>query len=190
MSSPVLHLVAGPNGAGKSTFVARVLQPVTHLPVINADAIAARQWPDATVEHAHAAAALAATERRELMAQRASFITETVFSHLSKMELVEQALARGYLAHLHVVMVPVDLSVRRVAERVRRGGHDVPEDKVRARHQRLWPLVAEAAAVSERADFYDNSVADRPFHRVAHYERGKAVGPALWPGWAPIHLAR
>lgn len=33
---------------------------------------------------------------------------------------------------LHIVVVP-DLAVARVAERVRHGGHDVPEDKVRSR---------------------------------------------------------
>lgn len=81
MSSPVFHLLAGPNGSGGSTFVAEVLQPVTHLPFVNADVIAASRWPEAPAEHAYDASRAAADERIRLMAARASFITETVFSH-------------------------------------------------------------------------------------------------------------
>lgn len=80
MSTPVVHIVAGPNGAGKTTFVLRVLQPVTHLPFVNADVIAAERWPDAQSEHAYDASRAAEAERQRLMARRVSFITETVFS--------------------------------------------------------------------------------------------------------------
>ena len=53
MPTPVLHLLAGPNGAGKTTFVADILQPITRLPFVNADVIAADLWPDAQAEHAY-----------------------------------------------------------------------------------------------------------------------------------------
>ena len=46
-------------------------------------------------------------------ADRTSFVTETVFSHPSKVDLVRAAAAAGYQVTLHVVMVPVDLSVAR-----------------------------------------------------------------------------
>ena len=129
-----------------------------------------------------------ATERRRLIAARESFITETVFSHPSKVALVEQALAVGYVVHLHVILVPVDLSVQRVTERVRRGGHDVPEAKIRERHQRLWPLVAKATATADQTYFYDNSRARTPFRRVAIYERGRLIGAPDWPTWTPAAL--
>lgn len=77
MSTPVLHVLAGPNGAGKSTFVHRVLVPVTRLPFINADEIAAERWPGEEAEHAYAASEAAAGARSELLEQRSSFITET-----------------------------------------------------------------------------------------------------------------
>jgi predicted ABC-type ATPase len=124
---PVLHLLAGPNGSGKSTYVAYLLQPVTHLPFVNADMIAAERWPDAQAEHAYAASRAAADESAQLLAARASFLTETVFSHPSKLDLVHDAITRGYLVHLHVILLPVDVAVSRVAERVHLGGHDVPE---------------------------------------------------------------
>lgn len=188
MSTPVLHLLAGPNGSGKSTFAERILVPSTGLVFVNADAIAAREWPGEEVEHAYDASRLTAAVRDRLMGERTSFVTETVFSHPSKVELVEHALARGYLVHLHVVLVPVDLTVARVAERVRRGGHDVPQQKVRERHARLWPLVVRARERADRAVFYDNTTARTPFREVARFENGRLVGEARWPAWTPVDL--
>ncbi|GAA1706198.1 zeta toxin family protein [Microbacterium sediminicola] len=185
---PVLHLLAGPNGSGKSTYVAEVLQPITHLPFINADVIAAERWPGAQLTHAREASDAAAVMREELLARRESFITETVFSHPSKNALVEAASARGYLVHLHVMMVPVELSVRRVAERVRDGGHDVPEHKIRERHARLWALIARAREIADRTEIFDNSRASTPFRPVASYRGGSLDGRATWPAWAPTEL--
>ena len=190
MSTPVLHVLAGPNGSGKSTFVARVLQPLTHLPCVNADEIAAERWPGEELEHAYQASRAAAELRRRMLARGESFITETVFSHHSKVALVTQAVALGYLVNLHVMLVPADLAVARVAERVRRGGHQVPEQKIRERYARLLKLIVEARALADRSTFYDNSRAKRPFRVVATFERGRLVGEADWPAWTPTVLTR
>jgi predicted ABC-type ATPase len=187
-SDPVLHLLAGPNGAGKSTFAARVLQPVTALPFVNADVIAAERWPAAAAAHAYEASRLAAELRERVMADRASFITETVFSHESKVDLVRTAVEAGYLVRLHVILVPVDVTVGRVAQRVRAGGHEVPEGKIRERYARLWALVAQARHVARKTEFYDNSSARTPFRLVATYEDGVLVGHAHWPRWTPSAL--
>jgi predicted ABC-type ATPase len=186
--TPVLHVLAGPNGAGKSTFVARVLQPVTHLPFVNADEIAAERWPGEELEHAYHASRAAAELRRRMLGHGESFITETVFSHRSKVALVQQAAALGYLVNLHVILVPAELSVQRVAERVSRGGHEVPEEKIRSRYARLLKLVVDARAVADRSTFYDNSIAKKPFRVIATYQRGRLVGKADWPAWTPTIL--
>jgi predicted ABC-type ATPase len=190
LSTPVLHVLAGPNGSGKSTFVARVLQPVTHLPFVNADEIAAERWPGEELEHAYQASRAAADLRRGMLARRESFITETVFSHHSKVALVTQAVALGYLVNLHVMLVPADLAVARVAERVRRGGHQVPEEKIRQRYARLLKHIVDARALTDRSTFYDNSRAKEPFRVVANYQRGRLVGDADWPAWTPTVLTR
>jgi hypothetical protein len=54
-------------------------------------------------------------------------------------------------------MVPEDLSVVRVGLRVRAGGHDVPEAKIRARHRRLFALVADAVDAVDETVVHDNS---------------------------------
>jgi len=188
VSTPHLHLVAGPNGSGKTTLIERVLQPVTHLPLVNADRIASERWPGGELAHAYEASRLAERERKRLMLARTSFIAETVFSHESKVVLAEQAAMLGYLVQLHVVLVPVDLAVARVQDRVRRGGHDVPENKVRERYDRLWPLIARTVTRADRTDFYDNSSAGTALRRVAHAESGRLIGGADWPAWAPTVL--
>lgn len=188
MLPPVLHLVAGCNGAGKSTLVELWVGPTTHLPFVNADLVAAAKWPDATAEHAYDASRIAASMRHRLMESRTSFITETVFSHPSKLDLVREAKANGYLVELHVVVIPVDLAVLRVAERVNRGGHPVPEAKIRERYERLWPLVAQAIREADWATVYDNSRGAHPHRKVALFERGRVVGSPSWPAWTPQPL--
>jgi predicted ABC-type ATPase len=191
VSTPVLHLLAGSNGAGKSTLAQEILIPRTHLAFVNADLIAERLWPRDRAEQERRAAEvsqLAAEERVRLMAQQVSFITETVFSHPSKLDLLRQAQLVGYTISLHIVMIPEDLSVERVADRVAHGGHAVPERKIRGRYGRLWELVAQARHLADRADFYDNSSLDVPFRRVATYEYGQPVGRPNWPDWTPTSL--
>jgi predicted ABC-type ATPase len=190
VSAPVLHLLAGPNGAGKTTFVERVLLPATGLPFINAHVIAARKWPGAESEHAYEAAREATQQRNKLIAVGASFITETVFSHPSKIELVEHAASHGYLVTLHVILIPEETTVHRVGYRTSHGGHGVPEAKIRERYSRLWAHVAAARVVADRTRFYDNSKASSPFRLVAAYEHGVEAGESQWPRWTPPALLR
>ncbi len=186
---PVLHVLAGPNGAGKSTFFTKVLGPATCLPFVNADLIAAEHWPDDTAAHAYDAAALAQQVREVLIAARESFVAETVFSHESKVDFVRAARAAGYHTTLHVLLVPEDGAVARVADRVaNRDGHDVPEAKVRSRYRRLWGHVATAIAIVDTAYVYDNTSSTRAFRRIATFTNGLLVGAADWPEWTPVAL--
>jgi predicted ABC-type ATPase len=190
MSDPVLHVLVGPNGAGKTTFFEHVLEPVTHLPFVNADLIAAKKWPRNQAARSYDAAQLAATERARLIAKRRSFVTETDFSHPSKLDLLEEAAEAGYLVTVHAILIPEDLAVARVPVRVSLGGHAVPEEKIRARYHRLWPQVAAAIAIADELVVYDNSRARRPFRVVARYRDGAAVKAPDWPPWAPGELSR
>ena len=189
MPDPVLHLIAGPNGAGKTTFFEIVLGPTTHLAFVNADVIAQERWPGAAVEHAYDAAAVAAGERTQRIRARSSFATETVFSHESKLALIHEARREGYRVTLHIALIPEELAVARVVNRVSEGGHHVPEEKVRARFGRLWTLLHDAIALVGEARFYDNTTARDPYRLVATYLNGRLVGTPQWPPWTP-HILR
>ena len=184
-----LDLVVGPNGAGKSTFVELLLAPLRPgVTFVNADVIAAQRWPDDAQAHAYEAAGVAAETRTRLLELREPFIAETVFSHPSKLDLLDAATASGYTVALHVLLVPEDLSVWRVAHRVASGGHAVPEDKIRTRYRRLWPLVAEAVARADVTRVWDNARHDGP-EEVALLAAGVPIGRCRWPTWTPPELA-
>jgi predicted ABC-type ATPase len=183
-----LDLVVGPNGAGKSTFVELVLAPNRPgVTFVNADIIAAQRWPDDPAARAYHAAQIAAKTRARLIEIGEPFITETVFSHPSKLDLLDAALAAGYTVELQVLMVPEELAVRRVSFRVANGGHGVPEVKIRARFTRLWPLVVAAIGRADAAHVWDNSRFDGP-QEVALFAAGTPIGACRWPTWSPPEL--
>ena len=187
---PVLHLLAGPNGAGKTTFYQRVLGPVLHLPFINADVIARDRWPGEESQRAYEASRAAAEARAMAMQTGRSFVTESVFSHPSKLDLLVAARAAGYLTTLHVVTIPLKLALVRVRLRVQQGGHAVPETKQRERYLRLWGLLAQAIHTADESYIYDNTRADEAYRLVARYERGLLLGEADWPAWLPPALRK
>jgi predicted ABC-type ATPase len=183
-----LDLVVGPNGAGKTTFVRLTLaHEVPGSVFVNADEIARREWPDDPVGHSYEAAARAAGTRRRLIEQHRPFIAETVFSHPSKLTLIDDARAAGYYVALHVLMVSEPLAVARVQARVAAGGHDVPTEKIIGRYRRLWELVADAVELADTASFWDNAQRDGPA-LVAFFADGFIVGEPTWPDWAPAAL--
>lgn len=183
-----LDLVVGCNGAGKSTFVELTLSPLLPgSPFVNADEIAKRRWPEDPAPHSYEAALVAAETRAKLIELGESFIAETVFSHPSKLDLIDMAHRAGYTVVLHCILIPEELAVQRVRHRVSAGGHDVPEAKIRERYQRLWDLVAAAAMRADAATFYDNSTIRGP-RIAAQIAGGYVVGSPNWPKWAAAVL--
>jgi predicted ABC-type ATPase len=99
-----------------------------------------------------------------------SFAFETVMSHPSKIEVLKAAKSRGFRIALYFVATDsVDLNVARVKQRVALGGHDVPEDRIRARYARTLALLPEALEQADLAVLFDNTYgeppAPRPFFR-------------------------
>lgn len=160
---PSLVLLAGPNGAGKSTLYETRVAPSFVGPFVNADLIQRDELKDASMEASYRAAEIAAERRTRLLEDRKSFATETVFSHHSKLEIITEAQARGYIVIvMHVGVDDPDLSVARVRARTAEGGHDVPEQKIRDRYQRGQPLIREAVLRADRGMVFDNSRLNEP----------------------------
>lgn len=184
-----LDLIVGPNGAGKTTFYERLIAPRRPgLPFVNADRIAAERFGDEAEARSYEAAEIADRVRMALIDARLDFCAETVFSHASKLALIDRASAAGYDVALHVVMIPLPLSGPRVAARVEAGGHSVPAEKLAARFDRLWRIVAAAVPKCSHARFWDNAHDDGPIE-VASYRYGLADYPPRWPTWTPDPIA-
>lgn len=173
---PLLWLVIGPNGAGKSSFYDHRIAPRLRVEFINANRISAEMLGAIDPSHAYEAARIATARRRSLLASGRSMVFETVFSHPSKLAFAEEALARGYELRVSLIVLDSpDRCVDRVARRVRRGGHPVPELKIRQRFARMLPLAISAARLAGRAWIYDNSSSEFPFRQVMSLASGSVV---------------
>jgi len=135
LTQPRILIFAGPNGAGKTTF-ARAFLPreAACRRFINADLIAAGLSPFAADDMAVRAGRLMLEEMEACTRRLESFALETTLSGLSYLRHIPQWRALGYRVSLFFLALPAaDLSVARVAERVRQGGHDIPEPVIRRR---------------------------------------------------------
>ena len=159
---PVFYLLAGPNGAGKSTLYKALVQGGTipaaaefvnadlhegeylqHIADPQARSEAARLWADA--------------RRAALLKAGQSFVSETVFSHESKLALIEEAQGQGFFVMLLVVCLddPKHL-LKRVANRVTEGGHNVPAERILARYPRTLANLAVAVRIADAAVLYES----------------------------------
>ena len=187
-ASPILHILAGPNGAGKTTLYEAQIQPLTDAPFVNADRLAfeALGRHALTREEAELGQDLANRRREALMAAGESLVTESTFSHPSKLDLIRRAKALGYRVFVyHVNLESADDAVARVAAREARGGHPVPEANIRGRYERNQPLIREAVRMADRARVFDNSVLGRPPRPVISFVGGRVKDIAGdLPAWA------
>ena len=170
---PTLFLIAGPNGAGKTTFFETVLKSRVDALFINADAIQREELKDASMEASYRAARLADERRTRHLQDRTSFVTETVFSHESKLVLLNQARQAGFrIVVFHIDVASADLSVARVRARVEEGGHPVPEGKIRERYARNKTLIRKAVLMADAALVFEGSALNAPPRRLARFSQG------------------
>lgn len=188
--TPLLWLIAGPNGSGKTTYYESHVRFRIKAPFINADTIAQEVFgrePNSRDEMMQAAKE-AANRREALIRQRRSFVAETVFSHPSKLKLVREAKAAGYLVRLSIICTAKpELNIARVQDRVNEGGHTVPRKKIVERYHRALALLREAAQIADWALVLDNTRADQPFRLLIKFEDGQIAYRADdLPEWAQL----
>lgn len=96
--------------------------------------------------------------RHKLLERGTSFTFETVMSSADKVCFLQKAQQRGFRTYLYFVATddPI-INISRVRNRVRMGGHPVPDDKVIARYGRSLDLLLAAIRHTNRAYIFDNS---------------------------------
>lgn len=152
--------IAGPNGAGKTTFAGEFLPKEARCPTfVNADLIAAGLAPFEPERAAFRAGRLMLEEIYHHAQQGDSFAFETTLSGRGYVGLIAGWRAQGYIVKLFFLRLATpELAIARVRQRVREGGHNVPEPVIRRRFaaglhnfENLYkPIVDEWA-------LYDNS---------------------------------
>lgn len=128
-------IIAGPNGAGKTTFALQFLPREADCPTfVNADLIADGLSPFDPARAAVRSGRLMLQLIGEHVARGESFAFETTLAGRNYARSIPRWRTQGYRVTLYFLSLPtVEIALSRVAERVRQGGHDVPEDVVRRR---------------------------------------------------------
>ena len=156
---PRLYAIVGPNGSGKSSIITGTGLDSVCRSIINPDNYARRltSIPD-EMERYSIALDECGRIRTMLMESGADFGMETVGSGDDKLEFMSEAREKGYsIILIFVTTSDPDINVSRVAERVRTGGHDVPEEKIRSRYERTMSRLKSYLALSDEAIVIDNS---------------------------------
>ena len=158
-------MIAGPNGAGKSTLAPFLLRDTFGLlEYVNADTIAIGLSAFNPEGVAFEAGRMMLNRLHDLAEQRRSFAFESTLASRSYAPWISKLRQQVYEFHLLYLWLPiVELAIERVAERVRMGGHDVPENIIRRRYHKgidnffkLYQPLADTWVV------YDNSSTGNP----------------------------
>lgn len=154
-------VIAGPNGAGKTTLAPFLLRDgLGVLEYVNADPIASGLSAFDPASVAIAAGRVMLRRLHELANQQKTFAFESTLAAKSYAPWIEGLCSRGYSFQLMFLWLRnADLAVHRVRERVRAGGHDVPEVVIRRRYdsglRNFWKLyqpLANTWAVYDNSD--------------------------------------
>lgn len=202
--APCIWVLAGTNGAGKSSIGGAFLRR-SGGDYFNPDEVARRileVTPGLTQAEANSRAWMEGVRQLELaIRERRDYYFETTLGGESITRHLEAALADGIEVRIwYAGLESLELHVVRVAARVRKGGHDIPEADIRRRfdHSRV-NLIRLIPSLTELL-VYDNSTAADPARGqvpvprlVLHLERGRILAPAdlaSTPDWAkPIVAA-
>ena len=155
-----LYIISGCNGAGKTTASYTVLPDVLDCKeFVNADEIARGLSPFNPESVAIEAGRLMLQRIEDLLAKDETFSIETTLATKSYINLVRRARAKGYTVRLLFFWLnSPELALQRIAERVAKGGHNIPEPIVRRRYiAGIRNLFCLFISEIDYWDIYDNS---------------------------------
>jgi predicted ABC-type ATPase len=194
MTNPALFIVAGPNGAGKSLFSKELT--ATELEVFDGDkhmTALVKKYPETGSEAllSYIDENIFTKEKQYALAARLNYAFETNFSAADPMQTAKEFKKAGFDIHLIFMgLNSLDESIKRVAYRVRKGGHRVSEDSIRYNYEfgfkNLYKYVAEFDSVT----LFDNGIALSEEElvipqEILHIENGKAfIIIQDYPDWA------
>ncbi len=182
MSNRNVIILSGPNGAGKSTAAPVLLRGTLAVEeFVNADAIA-RGLSAFNPEGAGLEAGRIMLKRLdELATSGANFAFETTLASRSFAAKMEKWIATGYRFHLvHLWLPSPDMCVARVANRVREGGHHIPEETIRRRYRAgLFNFFELYQPLAFSWRLYDNSIMKRELVATGRYRDEKRIAQSI-----------
>lgn len=159
---PLLIVIAGPNGSGKTSITSKLLKHewVEDSVYINPDNVAKEIFGDWNSKEAVIKAAdYCAKWREECLLENKSLIFETVMSADDKVDFILRAKKAGFFIRVFFIATTnPTINAARIANRVMKGGHDVPITKIISRYKKSICNCIKVSNVVDRLYVYDNSV--------------------------------
>ena len=156
---PALYIIAGCNGAGKTTAAYYLLPNVFNtVEFVNADEIARGLSPFNVEGVAFQAGRIMLLRLEYLIHENKSFAFETTLSGLSYLKFIKMAKLKGYdVVFFFLWLNSAELAIQRVAARVAKGGHNIPEDVIKRRFAKGIQNFSKYAAEADDWYIYNNS---------------------------------
>jgi predicted ABC-type ATPase len=171
---PNLYIISGCNGAGKTTASYNILPEILNCKeFVNADEIAKGLSPFQPEKVSLEAGRIMLERIEDLLRIKADFAFETTLSTRSYVNTVKRAKESGYeVTLLYFWLNSQELAIERVKERVREGGHNIPEQVIRRRYNKgIRNLINLFIPVVDNWLVIDNS--ENPFLTVAEGQQGE-----------------
>lgn len=171
-------IIAGVNGAGKSSLTGVLRTEITNLgKIVDVDKIIAKCGGN-IIEGGKKSIELI----EECLEKEICFTQETTLSGHRILKTVKRAIEKGYYIRLYYVgLNTVDESLVRIENRVRKGGHNIPDYDVKRRFQKRFEDLIAVLQYCNEATFYDN---ENGFVAVAEYKNGEILQiGSLKPQW-------
>lgn len=158
---PTIHVLAGTNGAGKSSVAGAALKEAG-AEYFNPDEAARRvvaETPEITPEQANS---IAWHEGKRLLEcaieKKLDWVFETTLGGNTIAALLQRAAETGLAVRVwYVGLAAPELHIARVRARVARGGHDIPESKIRERYDQSRVNLIHLLPWLTSLRLYDNS---------------------------------
>lgn len=155
----VYTIIAGVNGVGKSSLIGILMQINSTLGMI--------------IDATNTDEGEAVRRIENCLNSGVNFTQETTLSGVRTLKTVQTAREKGYRINLYYVAVnSADESLRRIENRVRKGGHDIPAEDVKRRYASRFSDLLKILPYCDTAQFYDN---ENGFQFVAEYRNGEIL---------------
>jgi predicted ABC-type ATPase len=174
---PHVIVIAGPNGAGKSTTAPAILKGALGVTeFVNADTIAQGLSAFNPEKAAFHAGRVMLERLQQLSDDHENFAFETTLASKTIAPWLKRLKTDGYAFHLFFLWLPSpEFAVARVAERVRMGGHHVPDDTVRRRYRSgLDNFFIRYMLIADTWHVFDNSRESDP-QLIATHDRETGI---------------
>jgi len=164
----IYTIIAGVNGSGKSSLTGALKAERSDLgTIIDVDQMSAE------LKDVIAGGKMAIRRINEALKRGLSFTQETTLSGIKTEKTIQRAKAEGYKIRLYYVgLDTAEESLQRIANRVSKGGHNIPQADVLRRFQNRFFDLIRVLSYCDEAVFFDN---DNGFVEVAEYKNGELI---------------